>query len=58
MDMFQLLRPHRATRATAASEPVDPMDRWDWSSTVLVILALALVVALTFDLWTPMLGLH
>jgi hypothetical protein len=36
----------------------DPLDRWDWSSTMFVILLVVLVVALTFELWTPHLGGH
>ena len=36
----------------------DPIDRWDWSSTMLVILLVVLLIALTFELWTPHFGGH
>lgn len=32
--------------------------RWDWVATALVVLALVVLLALTFDLWVPHFGSH
>ena len=34
----------------------EPVDRWDWSSTMLVILFVLLALVLTFELWVPHFG--
>jgi len=28
-------------------------DRWDWSTVVMIVLAVAMVIFLTMALWTP-----
>ena len=37
------------TNGTDVDQP--GMDRWDWSSTVVVALAVVMVLLLTFELW-------
>ena len=32
--------------------------RWDWTSTVLVVLAIVVLAVLTFEIWAPHLGMH
>ena len=34
----------------------DPEDRWDWSSTIFIVLIVILVMTLTFELWAPHFG--
>jgi hypothetical protein len=36
----------------------DPIERWDWSSTAVVLLFALIVLALTFDVWSPLVGWH
>lgn len=36
----------------------DRRPRWDWTATVLVLLVLALIAFLTFDIWIPHFGVH
>jgi hypothetical protein len=38
------------------SESNDPQDRWDWSSTMLIVLVIFVVLVLTFELWAPHVG--
>jgi hypothetical protein len=59
MDMFQ--RPHLARPdqpRAHMSTPTDPADRWDWSSTMVVLLIVILVLVLTFEIWSPHFGMH
>jgi hypothetical protein len=34
----------------------DPADRWDWSSTMFVVLIVIVVLVLTFEIWAPHFG--
>jgi hypothetical protein len=34
----------------------DPTDRWDWSSTMFVVLVIIIILALTFEIWAPHFG--
>ena len=43
---------------TLMNTPHDPADRWDWSSTVMVLLIVILALALTFEVWVPHFDLH
>jgi len=46
----------RVTSRTVMSESNDPQDRWDWSSTMLVVLVIIVVLILTFEIWAPHFG--
>ena len=37
-------------------EDHDAADRWDWSSTMVVLLIVIVIVALTFEVWAPHFG--
>ena len=39
-------------------EPEQPPPRWDFTTTLLLVLALALLAILTFELWVPHFGVH
>ena len=55
LDPARRARPRRAfdmmttTNGTDVDQP--GMDRWDWSSTVVVALGVVMVLLLTFELW-------
>jgi hypothetical protein len=34
----------------------DPADRWDWSSTMFIVLIVIVVLVLTFEIWAPHFG--
>ena len=34
----------------------DPADRWDWSSTMFVLLVVIVTLALTFEIWATFRG--
>lgn len=38
--------------------PEDPEPRWDWTATLLVLLAVVLFAVLTFEIWAPHFGAH
>ena len=38
--------------------PHQPEPAWDWTATVLVVLAVVLLAVLTFEVWAPHLGSH
>lgn len=40
------------------NQPETREPRWDWIATVLVVLAIALLVVLTFEFWAPHFGTH
>ena len=40
------------------TEPNEPEPRWDWISTILVILGVVIVLALTFEIWAPHYGMQ
>jgi len=31
----------------------DPDQNWDWSSVLLIVLAILVILVLTFELWVP-----
>ena len=39
-----------------ASDESEP--RWDWTATLLVVLAVVLLMVLTFEMWAPHVGVH
>lgn len=45
-------------RRAALTAPNDPADRWDWSSTMVVVLVVILALVLGFEIWAPHFGLH
>ena len=40
------------------NQPEEREPRWDWVATVLLVLAIALLAVLTFELWEPHFGVH
>lgn len=36
----------------------EPPPRWDWISTMLLVLAVALILVVTFEIWAPHPGSH
>lgn len=38
--------------------PNDPVDRWDWSSTAVVLLLVVVLLSLTFEMWAPHFDVH
>lgn len=40
------------------SEQQEPPPKWDLTATMLLLLALALLMLLTFEIWAPHLGVH
>ena len=40
------------TRTNETDVDTPDIDRWDWSSTVVVALGVVLVLLLTFEIWT------
>ena len=57
MGMFERL--HRSLVTEPEGTVIDhrdPADRWDWSSTMFVVLIVVIVLALTFEMWVPHFG--
>lgn len=40
------------------SKPEQDERQWDWSSTLVVVLALLVVAIVTFEIWAPHFGVH
>ena len=40
------------TKTNGADSTRPDIEAWDWSSTVVVVLALVMVLLLTFEIWT------
>lgn len=40
------------------SKPEPDETRWDWSSTLLIVLVVLVVAILTFEIWAPHFGVH
>lgn len=38
--------------------PEEPPPGWDFTATLLLLLALALLAVVTFELWAPHFGVH
>ena len=45
-----------AAREREATDRRDTDDRWDWSSTMFVMLVVIVVLVLTFEIWAPHFG--
>jgi hypothetical protein len=43
---------HMMTNTSGTDVDPSGLDRWDWSSTVLVALGVVLAILLTFEVWT------
>lgn len=41
-----------------AREPEDDEPRWDWTSTLVVLLVIVVLAVVTFELWAPHFGVH
>lgn len=40
------------------NKPEPDEARWDWTSTLVVLLALILLAVVTFEVWAPHFGAH
>lgn len=38
--------------------PEEPPPHWDFTATLLLVLALTLLAVLTFEIWAPHFGIH
>ena len=38
--------------------PEEPPPRWDFTATLLLLLAITLLAVLTFEIWAPHFGVH
>lgn len=41
-----------------ADQPEEDEPGWDWTATLVVLLAVVLLAVVTFELWAPHVGVH